>query len=157
ISWQVRGIFATEANRRVGFWARALWQPAEIEARRGAARDLATELAPELRIDRGLGYRTLTGSGLPDVTEICAIGTAVADHSNGGGELPGNKMFFRYRLAKDDQRAALLRFGLDRRVLAMVSAYLGTLPVITEADFFCSFATSGRFTKSQLWHCDDDA
>ena len=36
------------------------------------------------------------------------------------------------------------RIGLDRRLLAMVSAYLGVLPVITEADFFCSFPSQER-------------
>src|SRR5258705_6280635 len=39
----------------------------------------------------------------------------------------------------------------------MAAAYLGVIPVISEADFFCSFAVEGPFTKSQLWHCDDDA
>ena len=57
----------------------------------------------------------------------------------------------------EDERTALLRVGLDRRVLAMAASYLGFLPVISEADYFCSFPVEGSFTKSQLWHCDCDA
>jgi hypothetical protein len=158
LSWHVRGLFATEANRRVAFMARELWQPAEIEARRGAARDLAAELLPELRIDPEKGFRMLPASAMPDLAEVCEIGrTIIDDASLDTGEANGNKRFSRFRLAQADQRLALLRVGLDRRLLAMAAAHLGILPVIAEADFYCSFPTDGTFTKSQLWHCDDDA
>jgi hypothetical protein len=132
-----------------------MWQPGEIEARRGVAKDLAAELPASLRIDRNIGFLMLPPDLLPDVSEVCSIGNQVADVD--AGQLPGSKMFFRYRLAKEEQRTALLRIALDRRMLSMVSAYLGVLPVITEADFYASFPTQGPYTKSQLWHCDDDA
>ena len=158
VSWHVRGLLATEANRRVAFKARELWQPAEIEARRGAARDLASELLPELEIDRAAGYRMLDRQWLPCIDEVCAIGKDVVSHAElSQGVANGEKQFSRIRLAREQQRLTLIRIGLDRRLLAMAAAYLGVLPVISEADFFCSFATSGPFTKSQLWHCDDDA
>lgn len=158
VSWHVRGLFASEGLRKITFAARDLWQPAEVETRRGIARELATELLPELTIDRDVGYLRLPASALPSLDEVCQIGQAIVSASTtSDGEIAGNKMFSRFRLAKAEQRLALLRVALDRRVLAMVASYFGILPVITEADFYCSFPVSGPWTKSQLWHCDDDA
>jgi hypothetical protein len=158
VSWHVRGVFATEANRRFGYRMRDLWQPAEVEARRGLGRDLAVELVPDLRIARESGHRMLSHSAVPPLDEVCAIGRSIIAEARGdGGELAAGKQFSRFRIASDDERAALLRVALDPRMLAMASAYLGTFPVVVEADYYCSFATDGPFTKSQLWHCDDDA
>lgn len=157
-SWHLRGLFATEGLRRLGFRARDLWQPAEIEARRGLARDLATELVPELTIDRDTGYRLLASCLLPSVDEVVRIGRELISESTlADGEAAGQKKFSRFRVATSQQRLALLRVGLDRRLLALACAYFGVLPVITEADYYCSFAVDGPYTKSQLWHCDDDA
>lgn len=154
-SWHARGLFATEANRRIGFRAKELLQPAEFEARRGMARELATELLPELRID---GYRSLAPEVLPELADVCRSGREILDGSSlDVGVANGNKKFSRFRLASDEQRAALVRVGLDRRLIAMAATQLGVLPVILEADYFCSFPVTGAFTKSQLWHCDDDA
>ena len=158
VSWHVRGLFASEDNRRLGFAARELWQPAEIEARRGLARGLATEVPPELRIDRNAGYLLLPAAAIPDLSIVCAAGREIlAASSLETGTSSGNKKFSRFRLAQDDQRHALLQLALDRRMIAMAAAYLGTVPVITEADYYCSFPVNPPFTKSQLWHCDDDA
>jgi hypothetical protein len=158
VSWHLRGVFATEANRRIQFRARELWQPAEVEARRGMARDLATELLPELAVDKQRGFLMLPARALPALDEVCEIGgSIVRGATTAAGVAPGQKPFFRFRLAKHEERLALLRVGLDRRVLAMAAAHLGVFPVIAEADFYCSFPVEGPFTKSQLWHCDDDA
>lgn len=158
VSWHVRGLFATEENRRFGFAARELWQPAEIEARRGLARELATELAPELRIQRDVGFRVLPAAAIPDVSRICADGIEIVDGSSlEDGAAGAHKKFSRSRLATVEQRLELLRVALDRRLIAMAASYLGTLPVISEADFYCSYPVEPPFTKSQLWHCDDDA
>jgi hypothetical protein len=158
VSWHVRGLFATEDNRSIGFAARELWQPAEIEARRGLARELATEVAPELRIDRRAGFLVLPPAAIPDLSEVCAAGQQILQASSlDTGVSSGNKKFSRFRLAQEEQRHALLKVALDRRMLAMAASYLGTVPVITEADYYCSFPVTPPFTKSQLWHCDDDA
>jgi hypothetical protein len=151
-------LFASESVRRIAFRARELWQPAEIEGRKGIGRDLATELRPELSVDRDRGYRMLPAAAMPALDDVTAIGRQIiAKASLADGESIGGKKFFRVRVASFDERAALLRVALDRRVLAMAASYLGVLPVITEADYFCSFPVEGTFTKSQLWHCDDDA
>jgi hypothetical protein len=158
VKWKLRGVLATESNWRLAHRARSLWQPAEIEARRGLARELAAELPIDGRVDPAIGHRMLSPDSIPDVHEVCDIGRSiVADSSLAVGEANGKKRFSRFRLATRAQRTALLRVGLDRRVIAIAAAYLGVLPVITEADFYCSFAVEGPWTKSQLWHCDDDA
>ena len=158
VSWHLRGIFATDSNRRIGFRARELWQPAEIEARRGLGRDLATEVQTELRVDPALGYLRLSASAMPSLDHVRSIGHAIINNATPvDGESIGQKEFFRIRVATYEERVALLRVALDRRMLAMAASYLGVLPVISEADFFCSFPTDGPFTKSQLWHCDPDA
>jgi hypothetical protein len=158
VSWHVRGLFASEGLRRIGFSARDLWQPAEVEARRGLARDLATEVPSDLVVDPATGHRVLSSTAMPNVDEVCRIGHAIVSESGrDDGESAGQKKFSRFRIAKSDQRRALLAVALDRRLLAMVSSYFGVVPVITEADFYASFAIEGPYAKSQLWHCDDDA
>lgn len=158
VSWQVRGLLATERKRRVGYMLRDLFQPAEVEARRGLGRDIATELLPELAMQSDPGHMRLPAAAIPDLSTVCAIGHKHAEAAAGelAGATPDAKTFSRYRFTTEDERVALLRVGLDRRLIAMISAYLGVLPVISEADFYCSFPISGPFKKSQLWHCDHD-
>jgi hypothetical protein len=156
--WKLRGVVATEANWRLAHRARELWQPAEMEARRGLARELAAELPSELRVDRDAGHLMIPPASIPNTDDVCGIGRAiVSEASLAVGVANGDKKFSRFRLSTHEHRAALLRIGLDRRVIALAASYLGVLPVITEADYYCSFAVEGPWTKSQLWHCDDDA
>jgi hypothetical protein len=157
VSWNIGGMFASERVRSLYYSARSFWQPAEIEARRGLARELATEVQPELVIDREIGCSILPNDKVPDVEPMCAIGRSIVDDAHADGVIPGGKQFSRRRVATDEQRLELLRWALDRRVLAMVSSYFGVIPVLAEADYYCSFATTGPFTKSQLWHCDGEA
>jgi hypothetical protein len=158
VSWHVRGLWASEDNRELTFAARELWQPAEIEARRGLARELSTELLPELRIDRNAAFLRLPPSALPDLERVSSIGRAIINASTADdGATPNKKPFFRYRIASEDERLEIMKLGMDRRLLAMAATYLGVLPVITEVDYYCSFPAGLPWTKSQLWHCDDDA
>jgi hypothetical protein len=97
-------------------------------------------------------------ASIPALDEVCSIGRSIIrEAALSDGEANAQKKFSRIRVASENERVALLRVGLDRRVLAMAAAYLGVLPVISEADYFCSFPVGGPFTKSQLWHCDCDA
>jgi hypothetical protein len=121
-------------------------------------RDLAAELPAELRVDRQRGHLHLPPSSIPALDEVCAIGRSVIRSASlADGEANAQKKFSRIRIADHAERLALLRVALDPRVLGMAADYLGVLPVLTEADYFCSFPVEGAFTKSQLWHCDCDA
>src|SRR6185503_18039130 len=148
VSWQVRGPFAFSPLRDVGFAVREMFQIAEVRARKAIARELQTDLA----IDRDRGYLRLDANSA--LHDLCTIGSSIA--STSAGTEIGGKEFFRARFATDDERATLLRAALDRRVLGAVARYLGTLPVIFEADYYCSVPHGPPWSKSQLWHCDDD-
>lgn len=148
VSWQVRGPFAVSPIREIGFAARELFQLREVRARKAMARELQSDIA----IDRERGYVRLGPDWLFD--ELCAVGSSIAGTS--AGTQMGGKEFFRARFSTEDDRMILLRAALDRRVLGAIARYLGTLPVIFEADYYCSVPHGPPWTKSQLWHCDDD-
>ncbi len=157
VSWQVRGLFATESTRRLGFWARALCQPTEIRARTQAANKLAATMDPALRVSDKDGYLRLPTSSMPDVSAICTTGRELANKLVDSNAGPGGKTFHRNQLANQAQRRALLALALDPAMVAMASAYLGVLPVLTDLDYFMSVPSPPPWKKSQLWHCDDDS
>lgn len=156
LSWHVRGVFATEANRRLGFWARDLWQPAEVNARRGLARELATELDPDLTFDTERGHRVLAPEKLPELQELCGS-ISLSASATANGAIPGGKQFSRNKFAGPEQMEMLVRIALDRRLVAMTAAYFGVVPVLADVDIYRAVPVTGPFTKSQLWHCDDDS
>jgi hypothetical protein len=152
VSWQVRGPFAFSPIRDLGFAARGAFQLAEMRARTVMARELG---APDTRtqIDPDLGYVRLPAD--PRLEVVAATGSSIAS-MNVSSEV-SRKEFFRARSSNDDERVTLLRAALDRGVLTAVTSYLGTVPVICEADFYSSVPNGPPWTKSQLWHCDDDS
>jgi hypothetical protein len=155
MSWNVRGVFATEANRRVGFWVRNLLQPREVLARKRMAHDV---VAPrELQIPDADSYLRLPASSMPDLRAVCDAGRTTARASLDDTNHPGGKGFHRNHLANPDHIAALLRIALDPRMIAMATSYLGLVPILMDADYFLSRPSSPPWSKSQLWHCDDDA
>lgn len=156
LSLQVRGVFATERVRRLGFAARALCQPAEMLTRRRRAAELAGEITPDLVLDEDLGFLRLPNVLLPGVDEVCDAGRAIAATQTGTNS-PGGKAFHRNKLAKPHHMRALLRIALDRRMIAVAAKYLGVLPVLGDVDYFMSLPSKPPWSKSQLWHCDDDA
>ncbi|HEY3804334.1 MAG TPA: hypothetical protein VGL61_17075 [Kofleriaceae bacterium] len=149
LSWHVRGIFAFSPLRDLGFAARAAFQLAEVRARKAM---VDAHEATDMTIDRALGYITLAPDSRFDA--LAATGSSIAGADV--GKNMGGKAFFRARFSTDDEVAILLRAALDRRILAAVTRYLGTIPVICDADFYCSMPHGPPWTKSQLWHCDDD-
>jgi hypothetical protein len=148
VSWQVRGPFAVSPIRDIGFAARSAFQLGEIRARKQTARALTSDLA----IDHVSGFmRMPAGSRFEDVART---GSAIAG-ANVGRNI-GGKEFFRARFSTDDEIAVLLRAALDPEIVGAAARYLGTVPVICEADYYCSVPHGPPWSKSQLWHCDDD-
>lgn len=157
VTWQVRGVFASEQNRRLAFRARALFQPAEMRARARAATQLASKLDPSLRIADADGFLQLPAASIPDTSTIAATGREIASNLVASKSGPGGKSFHRNQLADEVQRRALLSLALDPAIVAMASDYLGVLPVLCDLDYFMSMPSPAPWKKSQLWHCDDDA
>jgi hypothetical protein len=150
VSWQVRGPFAVSPLREIGFAARGAFQLAEMRARRELARQLPQQ---DLAIDRERGYVRMPADARFE--ELAATGSSIAGVN--AGRNMGGKEFFRARFSTDDEVAILLRAALDTRIVAAVASYLGTVPVICEADYYCSIPHGPPWSKSQLWHCDDDS
>ncbi len=155
LGFKLRGVVATEANMRRRFRLRELWQPAEIAARKKLARELAAEVDPRLVLARELGYLQLPREATPDVSTVCEIGRERQRTSE--RDSTDERAFRRNNLARTEDFDALLRFGLDRRLLAMIANYLGVVPVLANVDFLFAFTTQPPFKKSQLWHCDPAA
>ncbi len=149
VSWRARGPFAVSPLRELGFAARGCFQLAELRARKRLARDLP---ARDLAVDPECGYVRIAADRRFD--ELAQIGSTIAG-ANVGRNM-GGKEFFRARFSTDDEIAILLRAALDRGVLGAIASYLGTVPVICEADYYCSVPHGPPWSKSQLWHCDDD-
>jgi hypothetical protein len=149
VSWQARGPFAVSPLRDIGFAARGAVQLAEVRARK----QLATELAAtEHSIDREQCFVRLPADSRFEV--VATTGSRIAG-SNVGKNM-GGKEFFRARFSTDDEIEILLRAALAPRILNAVATYLGSVPVICEADYYCSVPHGPPWSKSQLWHCDDD-
>ena len=155
LGFKFRGIVASEANMRRRFRLRELWQPAEIAARKRLAGELAAEVDPRLVVDPELGYLQLPREATPDVSTVCEIGRERQRSSERGST--DERAFRRNHLARAEDFDALLKFGLDRRLLAMISHYLGVVPVLANVDFLFAFTKQLPFKKSQLWHCDPAA
>jgi hypothetical protein len=148
VSWQVRGPFAVSPIRDIGFAARSAFQLSEVRARRQMARSLTSDLA----IDRARGFVRMPADVRFDA--VSHTGSTLAG-ANVGRNI-GGKEFFRARFSTDDEVAVLLRAAIDGRIVGAVASYLGTVPVICEADYYCSVPHGPPWSKSQLWHCDDD-
>jgi hypothetical protein len=152
LAWQVRGVVATETNRRIGFRMRELWQPGEVAARKQLARELSAEVDPRLNIPAEDGYLQLPSGVGPSVESVCEMGRARQRDAQRAST--DERAFRRNHLVEPEHYATLLSFGLDRRVLAMISHYLGAVPVLVNIDFLFAFTNPPPFKKSQLWHCD---
>lgn len=158
LSWQVRGLFASEANRRLGFLARSLFQPSEMLARRRLARELAFEAPASLQVRESDGYLRFGGDAAIDTRDVAQAGAALAAGAvDGSGHSPGGKAFHRNHIASDEHIEVLLRLALQPQLIAIAATYLGVLPVIADLDFVLSLPSPRPWNKSQLWHCDDDA
>lgn len=153
VSWHVRGVFAEERLREVGFAARDLAQRREVVARIAMARELLRGSPPAIAIDRANGYVKLGARA--ELDAVATAGSAVAGNAE-SGETPPGKEFFRTRFSTDDELVTLLRAALAPELVAAVTAYLGVVPVIAYADYYCSVPHGPPWNKSQLWHCDDD-
>jgi hypothetical protein len=149
VKWHVRGEFSVPALRSIGFAARGVVQLDEIRARKHIARE---QPLGELTIDKYRGYTRMAPDARFD--ELARVGSALA--AANVGRSMGGKDFFRARFSTDDEIEILLRATLDRRIVHAVTSYLGTVPVICEADYYCSVPHGPPWSKSQLWHCDDD-
>ena len=156
--WHIRGLGATENLRRVGFAARSLCQPTEIKRRRDAAACLAQRFPDAERVPIEAGYLRLPALKGVDFANVAALGSELADAAmQRASNDPGGKRFHHSRLVRARDMPPILKAALQPRMLAIASAYLGTVPILGDVDYFVSLPSEPPWSQSQLWHCDDDA
>ena len=114
---------------------------------------LAQEQHPDLLIDEHAGYLKLAASDFPETGAVVQQGLDLARQVRGKvAKTTAAKMRKKYKILKtqfyeDPQilHSPIFRFALDPRLIAMVSAYLGYVPVLSTANFWYnpnSFAVS---------------
>jgi hypothetical protein len=155
LTWKLRGALESDATRPFIFGFRDLWQREEVTRRTEWAREIAARHAGPM-IDRRIGFAHAPIADL-DVTPISTLGQAVAAAARASGKLTNPNGFYINRMLPEDQQPTMLALALDERLMQLVTAYLGVVPVLVDMDFFCSLPVADRkpYTGSQLYHCDD--
>jgi hypothetical protein len=157
MSWQIRGIVASDTLRPYMFALRDLAQQKEVAARTKWAATIAGE-PRSATLDTSVGFATDPFAGVIDLSAVCRLGQELARKAGENGTA-GGKAFHVNQMLPSDPAAieTMLAVALHPEVLRCVTAYLGVVPVLGDMDFFCSLPTpDGKaFSKSQLYHCDD--
>ena len=114
----------------------------------------------DIAIPADLGFIVVAPDRFPETAAIVADARAALDRFDGSGPRQGKnkKRFLQNVLDRETLTldSAVLRFALRADVLAMVSRYLGVVPVLSTITVFHSDTTDGAPTSSQLYHCDGD-
>jgi hypothetical protein len=123
--------------------------------RRTGAKGLARR-AP-LRIKPSVGFTQVEPGTLPGADDVIASANALIERLGHDRleEIRKKPMSKGFLPAADlELESAYLRFALSDDVLAVVSGYLGLLPVLTYIDVWYSCHVDGAPYSSQLWHLD---
>lgn len=146
----------TEADRLEGRARRAARISAQLEERRDAAQTLRA--SARIVVDHDAGF-SIHAPGMFDTADVvrCAVDT-VMESDIERKKQKANKPFMMRLLdqASFTLDSSILRFALQREIVAIASAYLGVVPVLQFANVFISTATGADLVKSQLYHCDSD-
>lgn len=128
--------------------------------RRAAARELAVQ--PPFTIDRERGFRVFPPGAFPETEDIVVatrhLGQEI-DLTRPGLSKKARSGFMVPLLEPSavDVQSPFLRLALRPDVIAAVSTYLGSVPVIAHLQVYYSAAGADEARSSQLFHCDADA
>jgi hypothetical protein len=115
---------------------------------------------PGLAIPADAGFLIVPPDRFPETAAIVADARAALDRFDGSAPRQGKrkKRFLQNVLDPSTLtlESAVVRFALRADVLAMVSRYLGIVPLLSTITVFHSDTTEGAPTSSQLYHCDGD-
>jgi hypothetical protein len=126
--------------------------PRITRARAQAARG---QLATGIRIPESVGYAVLAPDGSPGIGEIVTYAQErVARMSPTAHGPAGNLVAM--SPAAPGRASPLLRLALREDLLATISAYLGTTPLLSSIDLYASLPTNGVPSAGQLLHCDPE-
>jgi hypothetical protein len=128
--------------------------------RRAAARELASQSS--FAIDRDRGFRVFPPGTFPEADEIVRLTRDMGqnvDLERPGLSKKARSGFMVPLLTPStlDLRSPFLQLALRPDVVAAVSAYLGSVPIIAHLQVYYSAAGTDEARSSQLFHCDADA
>jgi hypothetical protein len=150
-------VFATAGDdQRRSMYARALLKlrAADVGRRRSAVASLP--VAP-MEIDDAVGFRSCDGAVFGGTAGVVEEVQRLAAASPPEPSRSGKPYLFDLALQDLDPTSAVLRFGLDGRVLACVSRYLGMVPRLTGVYVLRSTYVEGPPDGSRLFHSDWEA
>lgn len=153
-----------KAFRRKGPAARRMFVNARRATRffKDAPRRSAMAALPDagVSIPVDAGFLVMPPDRFPETAAIVADARAALDRFDGSAPRQGKnkKRFLQDVLDRSTLtlESAVVGFALRPDVLAMVSRYLGIVPLLSTIAVFHSDTTDGAPTSSQLYHCDGD-
>ncbi len=154
----------TRAFRRRGPAVRQMYVRARRATRffKDAPRRSAMAALPDVGLSMPMdaGFLVVPPDQFAEIPAIVADGQAALDRFDASAPSRGKnrKRFLQNVLDASTLtlESAVLRFALRTDVLAMISRYLGVVPLLSTITVFHSDTTEGVPTSSQLYHCDGD-
>ncbi len=148
-------VLGTERRRDLYAGLARLRRPAELRRRV----QLASSVRPpaEQELPRAHGHRTYEPGTLPHVEEVVRdVQQRMADADVDTLGLNKKKQLRTGLLDQTELEldSPLMRFALDPKIIDIVSAYLGMVPILSNADIWCSMYAGSLPSNSQLYHCD---
>ena len=128
----------------------------QIARRRRVAKELLLSVEPIFQVSEKTGFIPLDTSWFSEMPEVVAACRDIYEREAPKYDLDDPKNQFRNSLFTRENLEAhpvILRFALDRRVIAPVAAYLGTIPNLVSLQLW--WPPKNDSTKgSQLYHLD---
>jgi len=156
VRWRVRGAVESDRTRPLRFGFRELWQRDEIAKRASWAETLLREDPATVTVDPEVGYLADPFADL-DVRPAVALGRELL--SAAGTRVANTKGFHINQMLPRERQHELVPTALHPALVRLAMAYLGTVPILVDLDYFCSLPMPDEqpYTSSQLYHCDDTA
>jgi hypothetical protein len=127
----------------------------ELAVRRREGQELIAAVSLDQRIPDETAFLFLGGSALPDFDLLHEVGLR-SQRERTARAKPGEKDYLIPLFTRDTYREhpEILRFGLDRRLLALASDYVGSLPILRALQVFWTPRGDTDLKGSQLYHFD---
>lgn len=132
----------------------------QIAAQMAARRRVAATLAPgSVEIPRDRGFVFCDGAYFPDVPAVVGAARDVFAAAKPEKRKEKSNKQFMMKLLKQNLvtvDSPFMRLALNRDVVAIVTRYLGVVPILQFVNVYFSSDSREELSKSQLYHCDSD-
>jgi hypothetical protein len=129
---------------------------------------LRKQIAKELSNYQPVTFKAITpnlGFELYDRTNDIFVGKIVDDAERRVNEIPDGPEMYPYGYCREDildmttvsLESPYLQFCLQPEIIALVSSYLGEVPILQRILIWKSVPQDGELVETELFHCDGDA